>query len=249
MYMYDEPDIRCFILSVWTQLQKRDQDCTSRMTLESLPNEVWLETFEYLNLGDIFQAFYDLNSRFHRLLNEYSFYDLNFHHISKRIMNIIFRQYPQSIVGRIRSLYFSNRDRVLNLPECLLSRGFTLDRFISLQSISLGRTHSFETLNQIISQCKNLDKLTHLNISTYYFTEKELSKLFNNIWSLPKLVGCVLNNYTTYVDRLPTISVISLSIKRLIIINNYQNYSYSITSLIWTLWGPSKFVQIKEVII
>jgi hypothetical protein len=39
----------------------RDKDCTSRMTLESLPNEVCLETFEYLNLGDIFQAFYDLN--------------------------------------------------------------------------------------------------------------------------------------------------------------------------------------------
>ncbi len=146
-------------------------------------------------------------------------------------MNIIFGQYLQSIVGRIRSLYLSNHDKVLNLPECLLSKGFTLDRFISLQSISLDRSHSFETSNQIISQCAKLDQLRYLNISTYSFTEKELSKLFNNIWSLPKLVGCVLNNYSTYMDWLPTISLISLSIKRLIIINNYQQYSYQLSNL------------------
>jgi len=186
----------------------RDKDCTSRMTLESLPNELWSEIFKYLDLGDIFQAFHGLNSRFYGLINEYLFYDLNFRHISTRNMNIIFGQYLQSIVGRIRSLYLSNDDKVLNLPECLLSKGFTLDRFISLQSISLDRIHSFETLNQIISQCAKLDQLRYLNISTYCFTEKELSKLFNNIWSLPKLVSCVLNNYSTYVDCLPTISVI-----------------------------------------
>ena len=36
--------------------------------VESLPNELFIEVFQYLDARDIFRAFYQLNSRFHALL-------------------------------------------------------------------------------------------------------------------------------------------------------------------------------------
>ncbi|CAF2551762.1 unnamed protein product [Rotaria sp. Silwood2] len=40
----------------------------NQFLLESLPNEILIETFEYLDARDLFRAFYNLNSRFNELL-------------------------------------------------------------------------------------------------------------------------------------------------------------------------------------
>jgi hypothetical protein len=40
--------------------------------LEFLPNEILLDTFQYFDAGDLYRAFYNLNSRFNALLRSLS---------------------------------------------------------------------------------------------------------------------------------------------------------------------------------
>ncbi len=60
------------------------------MELESLPNELFLEIFDYVNDLDLLRIFYNLNCRFDRLLSIYTRnFHLNFRSISKKDMDLI----------------------------------------------------------------------------------------------------------------------------------------------------------------
>ena len=60
------------------------------MELESLPNELLLEIFDCVNDLDLLRIFYNLNSRFDRLLSIYiRDFHLNFRSISKKDMDLI----------------------------------------------------------------------------------------------------------------------------------------------------------------
>ncbi|CAF4306292.1 unnamed protein product, partial [Rotaria magnacalcarata] len=94
---------------------------------ESLPNELLLYLFEFIDGFHLFNTFYKLNARFHRLrFVHFRAYHINFCSISK--------YYLPSIVDPIIS---DDDDETSNLSEILLSNNFTLDKFTCLQSLSI----------------------------------------------------------------------------------------------------------------
>jgi hypothetical protein len=68
----------------------------------------------------------------------------------KNDFDIICQEYLPVVIDQISSL------RLSNLSELLLSRGFTLDKFLYLKSLSLYGIYSNDTMNQIIIQCRFL---------------------------------------------------------------------------------------------
>ncbi|CAF1200181.1 unnamed protein product [Rotaria sordida] len=189
--------------------------------LESLANELLLDLFEFFDTTHLLQAFIGLNSRFNKLLNyHFQVHQLNLKSLSKEIFDNISEKLLPLIIDQVISLRLSS-DETPGLPELLLSRGFTLNRFICLQSLSLYRINHFDTLYKIIYQCRYLPHLTHLNIVKYDDEERQenIVDLLNNIWSLSTLTHCNLNGLQTNEIRLLNISIISSSIEYLSIEN------------------------------
>jgi hypothetical protein len=56
------------------------------MNLEFLPNEILIESFEYLNAFDIFYSLVGLNDRFTQLIRTIPLY-INFQHVRKSIFD------------------------------------------------------------------------------------------------------------------------------------------------------------------
>jgi hypothetical protein len=59
------------------------------MKFELLPNEIFVECFQYLNAPDIFHSFDQLNHRFSKLIRSNPLH-LNFDNMNKLIFNQIF---------------------------------------------------------------------------------------------------------------------------------------------------------------
>jgi hypothetical protein len=192
------------------------------MRFESLANELLLDLFEFFDTAHLLRAFIGLNSRFNQLLYyHFRVHQLNLQSLSKEDFENISENHLPLIIDQIISLRLSNEETP-DLPELLLSRGFTLNRFIRLQSLSLYNIHSIDTLNKIIYQCRYLSHFTHLNIMKYYGGElhKNIVDFLNNIWSLTKLTYCNLNGIIHNDETsLLKISTISLCIEYLSIEN------------------------------
>lgn len=192
------------------------------MSLELLANELLLDLFEYLDGNYLIRAFHGLNSRFDQLiLNHFHSYRFDFRSITKYNFDIICKYYFPLIIKQIKSLTLSNDDETPNLFELFFSYGFTLDKFIHLQILSLYSIESCNQVNQLIIQCHQLSYLTHLNLINSYIDDenKEVNDLLNNIWSLPRLYYLNLNNNSLSRIWLRKISSISLSIRKLFIEN------------------------------
>ncbi|CAF2897020.1 unnamed protein product [Rotaria sp. Silwood2] len=189
--------------------------------LQSLANELLLDLFEYFDTANLLQAFNGLNSRFNELLYfHFRFHQLDLKSVSKEIFDSISEKLLPLIINQIISLRLSS-DETPGLPELLLSRDFTLNRFICLQYLSLYNINRLDTLYKIINQCRSLSHLTHLNIIKHDDEERQenIADLLNNIWSLPTLTYCNLNGIQTDEIWLLSISVISPSIEYLSIEN------------------------------
>ncbi|CAF3833672.1 unnamed protein product [Rotaria sp. Silwood1] len=173
-----------------------------------------------------------LNSRFNKLVFiHFRHYRLNFQSISKYDFEYVCEHYFPLIVDRIISLYLSDNDETPHLPELFLSYGYTLDQFIYLQSLSLYSISSINILNQIIFQCRHLRQLTHLYIIKCYFhcEEKDNRFLMNNIWNISKLIYCNLDCFHPDNNVFIASTIISESIKYLIMKNikcDLNNLSY-----------------------
>jgi hypothetical protein len=192
------------------------------MQFESLANELLLDLFELFDTAQLLRAFTGLNNRFNQLLcYHFRVHQFNLQFLSKEDFDNISEKYLPLIIDQIISLRLSNNE-TLDLPELLLYRGFTLNRFIRLQSLSLFNIYSLDTLDKIIYQCRYLPHFTHLNIIKYDEGEiyKNIVGLLNNIWSLKKLIYCNLNGII-HADEisLSKISTISSSIEYLSIEN------------------------------
>jgi hypothetical protein len=201
------------------------------MYLEFLANELLLDLFEYLDGIYLLRAFNGLNSRFNYLLFvHFRSYHFDFRSITKYDFDIICKDYFPLIINRIKSFTLSNDDETPNLPELFLSYGFTINKFIGLQFLSLYSIESYDQLNQIIIQCYQIPYLTHLNIMDTYIDDgkKEITDLMNNIWRLPRLYHLNFNNNSLGKTYLSKISIISLSIKKLFI----ENVSCSLEDLL-----------------
>ena len=83
---------------------------STKMKFELLPNEIFIECFQYLNAPDIFYSFDQLNYRFHTLIRNIPLH-LNFQQLKKSIFN----QFCQIILSNpeikqnIISLKLSNK--------------------------------------------------------------------------------------------------------------------------------------------
>ncbi|CAF1019433.1 unnamed protein product [Adineta steineri] len=192
------------------------------MYFESLANELLLDIFEFFDGIDLFRSFYGLNTRFNNLLSTHFHpYRFDFRSISKHNFNFICHHCLPLIIERIISLKLSNDDETPNLPNFLFSYGFTLDKFIRLQSLSLYSISSFKELNDIIVRCDQLPYLTHLYLidGANDGEKKDTQLLFNNIWHLKKLHHLSINYILLGKLCLSRISVESLSIQYLYIEN------------------------------
>ena len=199
------------------------------MNLESLPNEVLHEFFEYFNPIEIIHAFQDLNSRFNRLLFIYfSSYRLDFRATSKSKFDLICKQYLPSIVDRIRSLCLSEGDETPQLYENLTAYCLTVDEFTHLRSLLLQRIDSAKTILDITCDCFYLPYLTHLKIIGCNFTsDKDPQQLIYNIWHLSNLTHCTLDIVFGWRLSFSGLSIISKSVKYLSI----RDYNFSSTEL------------------
>jgi hypothetical protein len=165
------------------------------MQLESLPNELLLNLFEWFDTVQLLNVFFGLNLRLNQLIYTHSRnHQFNLQSISKNDFDIICQQHLPLIIDQILSLHLSNEETP-ELTKLFLSRGFLVDQFICLKSLSLHCIYSLDTLIIITYQCSHLLYLTHLNIIKCDIreTQNSIADLFKNIWNIPKLLHCKLN--------------------------------------------------------
>ncbi|CAF3774879.1 unnamed protein product [Rotaria sordida] len=188
------------------------------MQFESLANELLLDLFEFFDTYYLLHAFFGLNHRFNQLVYiHFRIHQLNFQSISKEHFDLVCQKYLPLIIDKITSIRLSNEETP-NLPELLLTRGFTLDRFIHLQSLSLYKIHSLDTLIQITSQLQHLHYLTHFMMiycSVSWWRDDAGFVLFKNICNIPNLTHCNLSSIQTISIRFSEILIVSSSIENL----------------------------------
>ena len=166
------------------------------MKLELLPDEIFLDIFEYLDGIDIFIALYGLNSRFNYLLyKQYRTFHFRFIDVSKRTFDWICQQHLPTITDRVIALRLRNSVETPEQINRFYSYIPSLDRFIHLRSFSIFGRHSFELLLRVIKECQQLHELTHLNLSYCSSDQQNTSfqLVIDGIWSIPKLTNCHLD--------------------------------------------------------
>jgi hypothetical protein len=148
------------------------------MKFELLPNEIFIQCFQYLNAADIFYSFDQLNYRFYRLIQNISLH-LNFQQLKKSRFNQccqILLSNPE-IKYKIISLKLSNNDTHGQIHEFLSL--FRLNEFINLQSLSL-----IYVTDKNVEQLKSmLPLLSNLYYFSYYDWKHQDSQILS---MLPK---------------------------------------------------------------
>jgi hypothetical protein len=184
--------------------------------LELFANELLFDIFESLSTAHLIHAFSGLNSRFNQLLYaHFQTHQIDLQSIGNYDFDVLCQEYLPILIDKIISLRLSNNMETPNLYELFLSRGFTFDRFIHLQSLSLHHINSLYTINQIIVQCRYLLYLNHFNLIDCLVNQysNDTTAMMNNIWNLPKLTHFTINNLTKTGSCLYKLSVVSLSIE------------------------------------
>lgn len=188
------------------------------MQLECLPNEILLEIFDYLHALHLVHAFHQLNFRLNQLLTvSFNSYVLDFRSISKHDFDLLCRQHLPTIVDRVISVHLSADDETPTLPQAFLTTSLPLDRFRHLRALSLYAMESTDLLTEVLGRCR---QLTHLRLIQCFCDYKEV-QLINQIWGMPKLVDCCIDDLfckgTCFAELTATSSSIRyLSIKNII---------------------------------
>lgn len=108
---------------------------TQMLKLESLPNEILLELFYYIDGIQLIQVFSKLNIRFHNLLfNSFKQYSFNFQSVFKKDLDLMCRKYFPKLFHRIISLTLSNNLKTPYAIEQFFSYSFRLNSFTQLKS-------------------------------------------------------------------------------------------------------------------
>lgn len=218
--MTERKNLLCFSFSVFTRERKGNEKTFfieyNDMGFEHLANELLLDLFEYFDVIHLFRAFHRLNHRFDQLLFvRLQRYSLDFRSLSKVDFQQFCKHYFPLINNQVVSLHLSDDIETPNLPQLFLSSGYSIEQFIHLKSITIDHSYSFDLLNQITSQCLQLDFLTHLNVTIHNYDDPEenFREFMQNIWTLPKLIHCHVTILYLYPQRFFRISSISQSIK------------------------------------
>ncbi|CAF3294080.1 unnamed protein product [Rotaria socialis] len=190
------------------------------MDLETLPDELLFGILEFLSTAHLFRAFYGLNRRFDTLLLEhFRIHGLDFRSISQHDFDTICRHHLPLIVGQVTSLHLSEAYDTPEQAHYFLEHGFALRQFTGLRSLSLQHFISIKKINKILSECCHLTNLTHLKLDDCHcwFDHTGEDTVIDIIWSLPKLIYCSLNIKIADQVHFTLPTVISFSIKYLII--------------------------------
>ena len=184
---------------------------------ETLPNEVIFTLFEYIDDVHLFRAFYGLNIRFNDLLfAQYRLVHLDFRSIYRQDFNLICQHYLPFVIDRTVSLHLSDSDDTPEQIYHFLSFIPSFDPFIQLQSLSLSNVQDRYIINPIL---RSLHSLVHINLSIYSanIDSTYAVQLIDTIWSLPNLLSCQLQNIIPHETFLSAPTIISSSLRYLII--------------------------------
>jgi hypothetical protein len=171
-----------------------------KMKFESLPNEILIECFEYLNGPDIIYGFERLNSRFQMLI-EYIPLHINFQMINKTIFDRFCKQMLEnpSLKQQIYSIKLSDSLDTCKQIQTFLSF-FSLKQFYQLRSLTLIEM-DIENIEKIQSMLPSLENLRHFSFDCW-------DREDNILMSLPLLTIQILS--IPYLDSDPSIDKIRL---------------------------------------
>ncbi|CAF1684293.1 unnamed protein product [Rotaria sp. Silwood1] len=163
------------------------------MNLELLPNEIFLDIFDYFDGTDLLRAFYGLNSHLNYLLyKQFRWYRFKFRSVSKRNFDMICQQYFPFITDRVISLHLFNSDDTPEQLNLFSSYIPSFSQFTHLQLLELFNIDSYKRLLKVLNECRHLNNLTHLKLHSCSFgnDQVDFQSIVNHIWSLPKLTNC-----------------------------------------------------------
>ncbi|CAF1069079.1 unnamed protein product [Adineta steineri] len=177
------------------------------MKFEFLPNEIFIECFQYLNAPDVFDSFDRLNYRFYTLIRTIPLW-LNFEEFKKSKFN----QFCQIILSnpelkhQIISLKLSNEGTRGQIEEFLSL--FPLSEFINLRSLSL--------IDLKEENVKQLKPMLALSTNLYYFSFTDLKHKTSAILSeLSKSKLRILSirefQYSTFILKEMSITALTIS--------------------------------------
>ncbi|CAF1589180.1 unnamed protein product, partial [Didymodactylos carnosus] len=134
---------------------------------EQLPNEIIVETFDYLEGTDLLFAFNNINYRTNKLLQSYYRYRFNFQHIKKSKFDRILQQQKQQQIKseQIQSLTLVEGDDTCGQLTLLLSLSLIEYYYEHLQSLSLYYMNN-DQIEFILPNLYLFQKLTHINVHT-----------------------------------------------------------------------------------
>ena len=138
---------------------------STRMKFELLPNEVFIECFQYLNAPDIFHSFDRLNYRFHILIRNIPLH-LNF----QQFKIFQFNEFSETMLSNpeirqnIIYLKLQNVDKCDGQIQSFLSL-FPLNDFIHLRSLSLINTNT-DNVEQLLPMLPFLSDLYSFSCTT-----------------------------------------------------------------------------------
>lgn len=162
--------------------------------LENLPNEMLIEIFRNLDVQDLFQAFYNLNIRFNRIL--YSLNNLSL------------------TISKFNYSHFNPDDLPLDGISTLIISGevhIDLERFKNIRCLVMS-TLTFAQIKEF-NDTQYLDDLEHLSInfskqSFPYTISGIINKIFSNRY--PCIQSCYLPAMETIKEHLVWTKVLSL---------------------------------------
>ncbi|CAF1494892.1 unnamed protein product [Adineta steineri] len=223
------------------------------MKFESIPNEIFIEIFEFLSIFDIFYSFNQLNDHFNELIRTIPLH-LNFKYIQKSTFDRFckFLLTNPDVKNQVYSLKLSNKDTCGQINEFLSF--FSLDEFIHLHSLTLiqVKENSLQKLKSIlplIPQLHSFHLLDSNDIQLTYPLPSNLQILtiptlssIDKLSSITNLTisGCsidqLLNHLFKYAPMLTYLNIQYLS-SYYSTITNYSNVNFT------------KAVHLKELVI
>ncbi|CAF1554774.1 unnamed protein product [Adineta ricciae] len=185
------------------------------MSMHDFPGELWLMIFKYLSTEDLLHTFHSLNQHHRNLIAEhFQFNAVNLRSTSESNCHLCCSYYSSSI----RKLRLCQSFDYPSQTSSFLIQHFHLNRFTSLQSLSLEHIESSTIWQEILNQINELQNLTHLCIRqlNVYNNIRTLNSMFNQLWSLPKLIYVYFDlkhSKEKSNEQFPALNTISLSLK------------------------------------
>lgn len=150
--------------------------------MENVSNEIFYEIFDYLDGGEVYNAFSNLNYRFQQLLRSSSF-----------LFKLRFRETnDQQLINKYKEIIRDYKYRIISFHLCLSPRSnhlfssFSIDSsFDRLESLSLTGIHS-NTLSSYLIKLRRIPRLYSLTIDTKNGFD-DLQVVYRSIFALPAL--------------------------------------------------------------